>query len=81
MILPDTRSSTHYDRLNLNFGADYYVTFGGVQVGRLQAFGLGKCLAARKAENPVIAELNGSSTDDNAIQYQDPGGPAGHPGR
>ena len=60
-----------YDRLTLNGGADYYVTFGGVQVGRLQAFGLGKCLAARKAENPVIAELNGSSTDDNAVQYKD----------
>jgi D-xylose transport system substrate-binding protein len=59
-----------YDRLTLNGGADYYVTFGGEQVGRLQAFGLGKCLEARKAKDPVIAELNGSSTDDNAIQYK-----------
>jgi len=59
-----------YDRLTLNGGADYYVSFDNVAVGDLQAKGLAKCLDQRKAVDPVIAELNGSPTDNNAILFK-----------
>jgi D-xylose transport system substrate-binding protein len=59
-----------YDRLTLNGGADYYVSFDNVQVGRLQGAGLVKCLEDRKAVNPVVAELNGSPTDNNATLFK-----------
>jgi D-xylose transport system substrate-binding protein len=59
-----------YDRLTLNGGADYYVSFDNVRVGELQAYGLQKCLSARKAVNPVVAELNGSPTDNNATLFK-----------
>jgi len=59
-----------YDRLTLNGGADYYVSFDGVQVGRQLAFGLQKCLTAKHANNPVIADLNGSPTDNNATLFK-----------
>jgi D-xylose transport system substrate-binding protein len=59
-----------YDRLTLNGGADYYVSFDNVRVGQLQAYGLEKCLADRKAVNPVVAELNGSPTDNNATLFK-----------
>jgi D-xylose transport system substrate-binding protein len=59
-----------YDRLTLNGGASYYVSFDGKQVGIQQAEGLAKCLAARKAVNPVVAELNGSPTDNNAMLFK-----------
>jgi len=59
-----------YDRLTLNGGADYYVSFNGVEVGRQQAFGLQKCLEAKHATNPVIADLNGSPTDNNATLFK-----------
>ena len=60
-----------YDRLTLNGGADYYVSFDGNKVGELQAKGLAKCLTARRATDPVIAELNGSPTDNNATLFKD----------
>jgi D-xylose transport system substrate-binding protein len=59
-----------YDRLTLNGGADYYVSFDNEQVGRLQGEGLIKCLTDLDYENPVVAELNGSPTDNNATQFK-----------
>ena len=59
-----------YDRLTLNGGADYYVSFDNVRVGFLQAVGLSKCLDQRNAVNPVVAELNGSPTDNNATLFK-----------
>jgi D-xylose transport system substrate-binding protein len=60
-----------YDRLTLNGGADYYVSFDNVEVGRLQADALVKCLQDRKVSNPVVAELNGSPTDNNATLFKE----------
>jgi D-xylose transport system substrate-binding protein len=59
-----------YDRLTLNGGADYYVSFDNVEVGRLQGRGLVKCLTEKGYENPVVAELNGSPTDNNATDFK-----------
>jgi D-xylose transport system substrate-binding protein len=60
-----------YDRLTLNGGADYYVTFDGNLVGQDQAYTLSKCLDALHKTNPVIAEVNGSPTDNNATLFKD----------
>ncbi|MFF5075671.1 sugar ABC transporter substrate-binding protein [Actinoplanes sp. NPDC000266] len=59
-----------YDRLTLNGGADYYVSFDNVKVGELQAYGLIECLKVRKAVNPVVAQLNGSRSDNNASLFK-----------
>jgi len=59
-----------YDRLTLNGGADYYVSFDNVAVGKLQGEGLVKCLTDKGVKNPVIAELNGSPTDNNATLFK-----------
>jgi D-xylose transport system substrate-binding protein len=59
-----------YDRLTLNGGADYYVSFDNVQVGVLQGQGLVQCLTEKKAKDPVVAELNGSPTDNNATLFK-----------
>jgi D-xylose transport system substrate-binding protein len=59
-----------YDRLTLNGGADYYVSFDNEKVGQLQGQGLRDCLTAKKAEDPVVAELNGSPTDNNATLFK-----------
>jgi len=59
-----------YDRLTLNGGADYYVSFDNVKVGQLQALGLSRCLRERNRKTPVIAELNGSPDDNNATQFK-----------
>ena len=58
-----------YDRLTLNGGADYYVSFDNVQVGKLQGQGLVDCLKAKNYTKPVVAELNGSPTDNNATLF------------
>jgi D-xylose transport system substrate-binding protein len=58
-----------YDRLTLGGGADYYVSFDNVEVGKLQGEGLVKCLQDAKATKPKIAELNGSPTDNNATLF------------
>ena len=58
-----------YDRLTLSGGADYYVSFDNVKVGELQGQGLVKCLEDKKATKPVVAELNGSPTDNNATLF------------
>jgi D-xylose transport system substrate-binding protein len=59
-----------YDRLTLGGSADYYVSFDGVKVGELQGQGLVKCLTDMNAQKPVIAELNGSPTDNNATLFK-----------
>jgi D-xylose transport system substrate-binding protein len=58
-----------YDRLTLNGGADYYVSFDNVAVGKLQGEGLVKCLTDAGAKSPVVATLNGSPTDNNATLF------------
>jgi len=60
-----------YDRLTLNGGANYYVSFDNVAVGKLQGEGLVKCLTDMKATKPVVAELNGSPTDNNATLFKE----------
>jgi D-xylose transport system substrate-binding protein len=59
-----------YDRLTLGGSAKYYVSFDNVAVGKLQGEGLSKCLTDNKAVKPVIAELNGSQTDNNATLFK-----------
>ncbi|MCU7730206.1 substrate-binding domain-containing protein [Actinoplanes sp. KI2] len=59
-----------YDRLTLNGGADYYVSFDNVKVGTLQATGLINCLRDKNAVNPIVAEVNGSPTDNNATLFK-----------
>ncbi|NUU24704.1 MAG: substrate-binding domain-containing protein [Streptomycetaceae bacterium] len=55
-----------YDRLTLGGGAQYYVSFDNVKVGTLLGQGVVKCLTDMQAAKPVIAELHGSPTDNNA---------------
>ncbi|MEU9884312.1 substrate-binding domain-containing protein [Sphaerisporangium sp. NPDC051011] len=59
-----------YDRLTLGGGASYYVSFDNVKVGQLQGEGLVQCLADKKVDKPIIAELNGSPTDNNATLFK-----------
>ncbi|MFC1414798.1 sugar ABC transporter substrate-binding protein [Streptacidiphilus sp. N1-12] len=58
-----------YDRLTLGGSAQYYVSFDNVAVGKLQGQGLVNCLQAQGAKKPVVAELNGSPTDNNATLF------------
>jgi D-xylose transport system substrate-binding protein len=60
--------SVDYDRLTLKGLSSYYVSFDNVKVGKLQGQGLVKCLKAsgEYSKHPVIAELNGAPTDNNA---------------
>ena len=58
-----------YDRLTTGGGADYYVSFNNNTVGKLQGQGLVNCLTAAKAVKPMVAELNGAPTDNNATQF------------
>ncbi|GAA1617902.1 sugar ABC transporter substrate-binding protein [Catellatospora bangladeshensis] len=62
-----------YDRLTLGGGAEYYVSFDNVAVGRLQGEGLVKCLTEKGVKNPNIAQLNGSPTDNNATLFKEGG--------
>jgi D-xylose transport system substrate-binding protein len=59
-----------YDRLTIGGGANYYVSFDNEAVGKLQGQGLVDCLTAKKAVKPVVAELNGSPTDNNATLFK-----------
>jgi len=59
-----------YDRLTLGGSASYYVSFDNTKVGTLQGEGLAKCLTDKKADKPIIAELNGSPTDNNATLFK-----------
>jgi D-xylose transport system substrate-binding protein len=60
-----------YDRLTLSGGAQYYVSFDNVRVGELQGEGLVQCLTEQGAEEPVVAYLNGSPTDNNATLFHE----------
>jgi D-xylose transport system substrate-binding protein len=59
-----------YDRLTLSGGANYYVSFDNVKVGKLQGEGLVKCLTTLNYTKPAIMELNGSPTDNNATLFK-----------
>ncbi|MEU4428395.1 substrate-binding domain-containing protein [Actinoplanes sp. NPDC024001] len=60
-----------YDRMTLNGAADYYVSFDNEKVGQLQGEYLKSCLAkTKKTGVPVVAELNGSPTDNNATLFK-----------
>jgi D-xylose transport system substrate-binding protein len=58
-----------YDRLTAGGGADFYVSFNNMTVGKLQGQGLGTCIKDDKTVKPTIAELNGAPTDNNATQF------------
>ncbi|BEL09931.1 substrate-binding domain-containing protein [Actinoplanes sichuanensis] len=60
-----------YDRLTLSGGADYYVSFDNVEVGKLQGQGLVDCLTEKKVTKPVVSYLNGSPTDNNATLFKE----------
>lgn len=59
-----------YDRLTLNGQASTYVSFDNVAVGELQGNGLVKCITDKGVQNPKIAVLNGSPTDNNATLFK-----------
>jgi D-xylose transport system substrate-binding protein len=59
-----------YDRLTLNGGADFYVSFDNVAVGVLQGNGLVRCLGQKNYTLPLVADLNGSPTDNNATLFK-----------
>jgi D-xylose transport system substrate-binding protein len=61
-----------YDRLTLKGAATYYVSFDNVKVGRFQGQGIVGCLKAsgEYGKTPLVAELNGSPTDNNATLFK-----------
>ena len=61
-----------YDRLVVGSKAAYYVSFDNVGVGKLQGKGLVDALKANGAytQKPVISELNGGITDNNAKLFK-----------
>jgi len=60
-----------YDRLTIQGdGADFYVSFDNVAVGKLQGEGLVAAVKAAGIKNPRVAELNGSPTDNNATLFK-----------
>jgi D-xylose transport system substrate-binding protein len=60
-----------YDRLTLDTqDTDYYVSFDNEAVGRLQGEGLVQCIDEAGTQNPAIAVLNGSPTDNNATLFK-----------
>ena len=59
-----------YDRLTLEGDSDYYVSFDNEKVGQLQGEGLVGCIEEKGVEDPQIAVLNGSPTDNNATLFK-----------
>jgi D-xylose transport system substrate-binding protein len=61
-----------YDRLTIEGpGADFYVSFDNVAVGRLEGQGVVDAVNAAMLEEPVrVAVLNGSPTDNNATLFK-----------
>jgi len=61
-----------YDRLVVGSKASYYVSFNNPTVGKLQAMGLIAGLKAdgKYSQHPVIAQLNGGITDNNAKLFK-----------
>jgi D-xylose transport system substrate-binding protein len=64
--------SIDYDRLVLNGKAAYYVSYDNVVVGKTMGDGLVKALKANGKYNqkPVVSELNGGITDNNATLFK-----------
>jgi D-xylose transport system substrate-binding protein len=64
-----------YDRLVVGSKAAYYVSFNNVTVGKLQGQGLVKALKAngKYSQHPVVAELSGGITDNNAHLFKQGG--------
>jgi D-xylose transport system substrate-binding protein len=60
-----------YDRLTLQGKASYYVSFNNLNVGKLMGTGLVAALKAKGtySKHPVVAELNGAPTDNNATLF------------
>ncbi len=62
-----------YDRLVLGGSASYYVSFNNVTVGKLQAQALIAAMNAKgligAGKKPVVAELDGAPTDNNATLF------------
>jgi len=61
-----------YDRLVVGSKAAYYVSHDSVQVGKLQGQGLVQGLkdAGTYSQKPVVSELNGGITDNNAKLFK-----------
>lgn len=61
-----------YDRLVVGSKAAYYVSFDNVKVGKLMGTGLVAALKAngKYGKKPVVAELNGGITDNNAKLFK-----------
>jgi D-xylose transport system substrate-binding protein len=59
-----------YDRLTLDGDSDFYVSFDNEAVGRLQGEGLVNCIEEGGTQDPQIAVLNGSPTDNNATLFK-----------
>jgi D-xylose transport system substrate-binding protein len=61
-----------YDRLVLNGKASYYVSFNNVTVGKTMGTGLVNALKknGKYSKKPVIVELNGGITDNNATLFK-----------
>jgi len=63
-----------YDRLTIQGpGADFYVSFDGVAVGKVQGQGLVDAITAAGIKTPRVAILNGSPTDNNATLFSNGG--------
>ncbi|WP_148575270.1 sugar ABC transporter substrate-binding protein [Nocardioides caldifontis] len=63
--------SIDYDRLTLGGGAQYYVSFDNVEVGRLMGQGLQQCLDDAGKTKANIAYINGDPTDNNAALFKE----------
>src|SRR4051795_9976192 len=59
-----------YDRLTLGGGADYYVSFDNVAVGKAMGDGLVSCMQKNGDKSGPVALLNGSPTDNNATLFK-----------
>lgn len=58
-----------YDRLVADANLDYFVSFDGQAVGRLQAESLVAAMGSIGASDGVIVVVNGSPDDNNAVQF------------
>jgi D-xylose transport system substrate-binding protein len=62
-----------YDRLVLGGSSSYYVSFNNVTVGQLQGHALIAAMTAKgligAGKKPVVAELDGAPTDNNATLF------------
>ena len=60
-----------YDRLTIEGpGADLYVSFDNIAVGRLMGETLAPIITALPVDQPRIVQLNGSPTDNNATLFR-----------